>query len=80
MKLYFVGSIIFAILATGMAINENASARSNLLIPVLILYFMNFILFTVEYDNERQKQWRIKEKRLIEKIYLRFFKKDSQES
>jgi len=55
-----------------LTINENLNTRMIYLIPVLVLFFTSWVLFTVEYDKQRSVKWKQKEKKIIEKVYSKF--------
>lgn len=74
MKLHFLTSVIFAIIYGIQVIVNDKFTRMKLIVPVLVLYYATLLLFSVEYDKTRIKQWRKKEKKLIERTYSRFVK------
>lgn len=46
--------------------------RLKLIVPVIILYYTTLMLFALDYDRMHIKQWRKKEKKLVENTYTRF--------
>jgi hypothetical protein len=73
MKFHFITSIVFAVVAMFLAISDNKSERLLLLIPLLVLYYLGFVFFSVEYDKENIQNWRNKERKVIEDTYEKFF-------
>jgi hypothetical protein len=73
MKLHLITSIVFAVVAMFLAISDNKSERLLLLIPLLVLYYLGFVFFSVEYDKMNIQNWKSKEKKVIEDTYEKFF-------
>jgi hypothetical protein len=73
MKLHLITGIVFAGIAVFLAISDSKNERLLLLIPLLVLYYLGFIFFSVEYDKENIQNWKSKEKKVIEDTYERFF-------
>ncbi len=72
MKFHFISSIFFAVCISLLVLNPDPNKRMLYLVPTLILFYATFMLFSLEYDRERMKAWRKKEKSLIEDTYSKF--------
>jgi hypothetical protein len=85
MKLYFLSSIMLAVVYTFQIINKDYNARMRIIVPVLILFLLTFYSFVLEYEKQRRSAWGKKEKRLVDNVYskymeLYFRKKDSPDN
>lgn len=74
MKFHFLTSIMFAIVYAIQVLVDDKMLRMKLLVPGLVLFYATLILFSVEYDSKGIKEWRRKEKKLIERTFSRFVK------
>ena len=49
MKLHFISSVVFAGLVAFLAISEDINTRMILLVPVLVVFYITWVLFGYEY-------------------------------
>ncbi len=43
-------------------------------VPVFLLFYLTFFLFTLEYDKKMSEAWKKKEKKLIQETYAKYVK------
>ena len=79
MKFSFFVSIIFAIVVSILALSNDRKTRIMLLILVILLYYTYQILFAMEYDSMRSKEWKKRENKILEEAYLKFYKDFKQQ-
>ncbi|AJF61988.1 TPA: hypothetical protein HA239_00035 [Candidatus Woesearchaeota archaeon] len=75
MKFHFISSVIFSVLLALMALNGNIKIRMLYMAGVLVLFYVTLISFALDYDAQRRKQWREKEKKVSEEVYQKFVKR-----
>ena len=64
MKFHFLSSIVMTFLLGFMALNNNISTRTILILPIILFYQLTFILFQLECDTLYKYQWSAKEKKI----------------
>jgi membrane protein implicated in regulation of membrane protease activity len=72
MKFHFLSSIAFAVAVALMALAGSLYTRMLLLVPVLLLFYVTWILFAIEYERHKSGLWKKKEKKIIEETYSKF--------
>jgi len=45
-----------------------------MVVPVFLLFYLTFFLFTLEYDTKMSEAWKKKEKKLIQETYAKYVK------
>ena len=72
MKLYFLSGISLTVAYVIQILNKDFNTRVKIIVPVLILFFITFYSFILEYENQRRNAWGKKEKKLVENVYSKF--------
>ena len=72
MKYHFIMSILFVIVYTVQVITQDLTKRMNMIVPVLVLFYATFILFTMEYDKRMITSWKRQEKKIVKRTFSRF--------
>ena len=74
MKYHLITEIITAVFMALVVLTDDLYYRSLLLVAVLVLFHATLVILMLEFDHLNIKQWKIKEKRLIEELTLKFSK------
>lgn len=68
MKFHFITEVLTALIILLIVMNDNMQHRALLMIPALALFHATLLIFGFEYDKMNAKQWKTREKRIIEKM------------
>ncbi len=69
MKFHKVCSILAAAILGYLILVQDQFTRMLLAIPVLVLFYVTLILFGLEMEKQKRKNWDSKKDKLIEEIY-----------
>ena len=75
MKFHLITEMITGILMAWIVITDNLYHRSLLLIPALVFFHASLVILMLEHESMNTKQWKAKEKRIIEEISDKFSRK-----
>ncbi|MFH1409348.1 MAG: hypothetical protein ABIH34_05550 [Nanoarchaeota archaeon] len=73
-KLYFVTAVLFAIILTVLALQDDLATRMILVVPVLVLFFGTLILFSLGYDQLSSVSFKQRGEKVKEEAYIKFVK------
>ena len=74
MRYHFITSILFTVMYTIQVIIKDRVKRMNMIVPVLVLFYVTFILFSIEYDKKMITSWKRQEKKIIDRTFSKFIK------
>ena len=72
MKYHLILALTADVLLGLALINDSLQTRALLIVPVLVLFHASIVVFGIEYDSMNMKQWKEKEKRIIDETISRF--------
>ncbi|MBT3463524.1 hypothetical protein HOD20_01885 [archaeon] len=64
MYLHFIASILMIILLSLMSLNNSLKTRMIYIVPIIVLYYTTFMLFSFDYDKKMIERWKVKEDKL----------------
>ena len=70
MYLHFIASILMIILLSLMSLNNSLKTRMIYIVPIIVLYYTTFMLFSFDYDKKMIERWKVKEDKLKKLLRL----------
>ena len=61
---HFIGWVLITVVNTKLVLSDDLRYRMYLLVLVIVLQFITFIFFMVDYDSLSMSQWKKKEEKI----------------